>query len=75
MQVEVEEDGEVLWRQAVVRKRHYLERTVDDFTAVVCFADGTCDEGFVERYTLSSEGVEWRRLLQQPSFGDTISGD
>ena len=63
-QVEVEEEGEIVWRPAIVRKRHYQEKKVDDFTAVVCYEDGTCDEGFVERYSLQSEGVEWRRVSE-----------
>ena len=63
----MEEEGEIVWRRAIVRKRHYLEKKIDDFTAVVCYADGTLDEGFVERYSLSSEGVEWRRLAEAGS--------
>ena len=68
-QVEVEEEGLIVWRMAIVQRRHYTERKVDEFTAVICFEDGTRDEGFVERYTLCSEGIEWRRMRQDTPNG------
>ena len=55
VEVEVDEEGEVSWRSASVRKR-----SVGDFTAVVLYPDGMPDEDFVEKYSVSDEGVEWR---------------
>jgi len=55
VEVEVDEEGEVSWRCASVRKR-----SVGDFTAVVLYPDGMPDEDFVEKYSVSDEGVEWR---------------
>ena len=63
IEVEVEEEGNIEWRLAHVQKRH----SGDDFTAVVCFADGSVDTEFVERYALVSEGVEWRRVTDPDS--------
>ena len=51
----MDEEGEVSWRSASVRKR-----SVGDFTAVVLYPDGMPDEDFVEKYSVSDEGVEWR---------------
>ena len=53
--MEVDEEGEVSWRSASVRKR-----SAGDFTAVVLYPDGMPDEDFVEKYSVSDEGVEWR---------------
>ena len=60
--VEVEEDGCVEWRDALVSQRRFA---VGAFLAVVCFRDGTPDELFVEEYRLDEEGGEWRRLYSE----------
>jgi len=59
VEVEVDEEGEVSWRSASVRKR-----SVGDFTAVVLYPDGMPDEDFVEKYSVSDEGVEWRYVIK-----------
>ena len=62
VEVEVDEDGDVSWRSALVRQRF----KDGDFTAVVLYPDGKPDEDFVEKYSLQDEGVEWRYPKQRP---------
>ena len=57
VEVEVDEEGEVSWRSASVRQRSVRDGS---FTAVVLYPDGMPDEDFVEKYSVSDEGVEWR---------------
>ncbi len=64
--VEVEEDGEVEWRHARVYKRL---RTTSEFTAVICFPDGSPDWDFVETFRMDSEFREWRREAHGESSG------
>jgi len=59
IEVEVEDEGQTEWRRALVQKRNV---PLGEFTAVVCFPDGTPDEEFLETFRLSSEGCEWRRI-------------
>ena len=65
VEVEVEEEGEVSWRLARVRRRFKN----GDFTAVILFSDGSPDEGFVETFPLSAEGVDWRHAAQSNGAG------
>ena len=63
-------EGELEWAKARVLKRLFA---TGEFTAVICYPDGTEDDEFVETYKLDAEGVEWRRAgtslpqHQQPS--------
>ena len=74
--VEVEEDGKLEWRQAIVTKR--LPPTTfrrASFTCVVCFPDGTPDQDFIETYRLTSIGKEWRRREGGCKLEDKITCD
>ena len=59
--VEVEEDGEIEWRKALVTRRLFA---TGEFLVAVCYPDGTVDTLFVESYRLEEEGCEWRRLAR-----------
>jgi len=58
LEVEVEDDGEVEWRRALVTKR---AAATGEFSVIVCFPDGTPDPDFHETFRLEAEGREWRR--------------